>query len=267
MQHIVYDELQSALKEIERLRRSNEELERFTAVVSHDLREPLRMVSAYAQLLAQRYQGRFDADADEFLEFVASGAEWMTQLVSDLLEYSKAGNERKRLVSVDSQRSLDSALRNLRVSIEDSGAIIISERLPQVLANDQLTRVFQNLIGNAIKHRAQASPGILVSAQPDGEGHWRFSVADNGIGLDMSHADRLFKPFYRVRGKEECAGTGMGLAICQQIIDQLGGRIWVHSEPGKGSTFFFSVRAAPETVAAVEQRSGYSTACSDSSSS
>lgn len=193
---------------------------------------------------------RFDADADEFLNFVTSGAEWMTRLISDLLDYSRASSERTYLVCVDSQRLFDFALRNLRISIAEAGAIITCEPLPKVLATDQLALVFQNLIGNAIKYRAQATPEIHIAAQSENDGYWCFSVTDNGIGFDMAHADKLFNPFYRVRGKEECAGTGMGLAICHGIIHQIGGRIWVHSEPEKGSTFFFSARAASADIPA-----------------
>ncbi len=238
--------LQSVLDEMERLRRLNEELQQFTAVLSHDLREPLRMVSAYAQLLNDRYRGKLDADADEFLEYVVSGADWMTRLVSDLLAYARAGNERVQLLPVDSESMFSCAVRNLQISMAEAGASIECGRLPKVLANDQLALVFQNLIGNAIKYRAHARPRIQVSAEPNEEGNWSFCVADNGIGFDMAHADKLFQPFYRGGGKEECAGTGMGLAICRRVIHQLGGRMWVYSEPGKGSSFFFSVCGAPE---------------------
>jgi signal transduction histidine kinase len=184
------------------------------------------------------------------LNFVTSGAEWMTRLISDLLDYSRVVRERTCLVRVDSQRLFDCALRNLRISTAEAGAIITREPLPKVLATAQLTLVFQNLIGNAIKYRAQAPPEVHIAAQSEDDGYWRFSVTDNGIGFDMAHADKLFNPFYRVRGKGACAGTGMGLAICHGIIHQIGGRIWAQSEPGKGSTFSFSVRAAPADIAA-----------------
>ncbi len=246
MQATGYGELQKALEEIERLKQSNAELQRLTAIVSHDLREPLRMICAYAQLLAERYGGKLDADADEFLNFITGGARWMTQLIFDLLDYSKTSTEPSRLVTIDSQQSLTFALRNLRMCIAEAGAIIRCDPLPKVLANKQLTLVFQNLISNAMKYRGQATPEIQVSAQCGNDGYCCFSVADNGIGFDMAHAEKLFNPFYRVRGTEEFAGTGMGLAICHGIVHQLGGRIWVQSEPGKGSTFFFSVRVSPE---------------------
>ncbi len=246
MQATGYGELRKALEEIERLKQSNAGLQRFTAVVSHDLREPLRMMFAYAQLLAERYRGKLDADADEFLNFITGGARWMTQLISDLLDYSKTSTEPSRFVTIDSQQSLSFALRNLRMCIAEVGAIIRCDALPKVLANNQLTLVFQNLISNAMKYRGQATPEIQVSAQCGNDGYCCFSVADNGIGFDMAHAEKLFNPFYRVRDTEEFAGTGMGLAICHGIVHQLGGRIWVQSEPGKGSTFFFTVRVSPE---------------------
>ncbi len=246
MQQVGYEDLQKAREEIEHLKQLNEELQRFTAAASHDLREPLRTVAACARLLADRYSGRLDTDADEFLEFIVAGAKSMTQLVSDLLEYSRLGGSQTQLISLDSRFALDSALRNLRTSIAETGAVVTSGRLPKVLANNQLTQVFQNLIANSIKYRAKAKPEIRISARSTGAGYWRFSVADNGIGFDMAHLDKLFQPLYRVPGKHQCAGAGMGLAICRRIVDRFGGEIWARSEPAKGSTFFFTVRVSPE---------------------
>lgn len=226
----------------EDLKRANEELQRFAATVSHDLREPLRSISAYARLLADRYRGKLDADADEFLAFITSGADSMSRLIIDLLEYSKASADCRAPVVVDTQPLYDEAVRNLRLQIVVSGAVIVSDPLPKVLGSNQLMQVFQNLIGNAIQHRAQRKLLIRVSAEPQANGYWKFSVADNGSGFDMRHAGELFNPFFRIHRSH--TGTGMGLAICERIVRQLGGNIWAHSELGGGSTFFFSLPAA-----------------------
>jgi light-regulated signal transduction histidine kinase (bacteriophytochrome) len=249
-------ELQRALEEVARLRQANEELQRFTAVVSHDLREPLRMVSAYARLLAERYRGRFDAEANEYLAFVTGGAEWMTQLISDLREYARAGNEQVHLVSINSQLCFESALRNLRISIAEAGATVRCYSLPPVLASPQLTQVFQNLMENSIRYRSQQTPTMQVSAERSEASFWRFSVADNGIGFEMAHADELFHPFYRIhaRSADPGTGTGMGLAICRCIIHQCGGEMWAHSEPRKGSTFFFTLRESSEPLEPSDER-------------
>jgi light-regulated signal transduction histidine kinase (bacteriophytochrome) len=211
------------------------------------------MVSAYARLLAARYRGRFDAEADEYLEFVTSGAEWMTELISDLLEYARAGNERIRLVSVDSQFCFEGALRNLRTSLAETGAVVQCHSLPPVLAAPQLTQIFQNSIENGLRYRSQQAPQIQVSAEPGEADSWRFCVADNGIGFERAHAEELFQPFYRMHAQSTEPGTGMGLAICRRIIQQCGGEIWAHSEPGKGSTFFFTLRASSELLAPSNQ--------------
>lgn len=247
-------ELGLAVEKIAWLKESNAKLRKFTAVVSHDLREPLRTISAYAQLLSERYRGKLDADADEFLSFITGGSQWMTQLIADLLSESEPPTRHTGLFCVDSQELCDVAIRNLKFAVAEAEAKVKCGPLPKVLANHQLTLVFQNLIGNAIKYRAEATPQIQVSAERNQDGYWRFSVADNGIGFDMAHSDKLFSPFYRVEASQERAGTGMGLPICQDIIHEIGGHIWAHSEPQKGSTFFFCVPALSEDLAHRQKR-------------
>jgi light-regulated signal transduction histidine kinase (bacteriophytochrome) len=239
-------ELHLALEEIGQLKESNAKLRQFTEVVSHDLREPLRTISAYGRLLNERYRGKLDTDADEFLTFITASAQWMTQLISDLLNDSERPARHTDLLAVDSQELCDLAVRNLNSAIAEAEASIQCGPLPKVLATHQLTLVFQNLIENAIKYRAEATLEIRISAEREEGAYWRFSVADNGIGFDMAHAEKVFEPSYRVQGGEGRGGSGMGLAICQNIVRQIGGRIWADSEPGRGSTFFFCVPAIPE---------------------
>jgi light-regulated signal transduction histidine kinase (bacteriophytochrome) len=203
-------ELHMAVEEIGRLKESNTKLRQFIAVISHDLREPLRTISAYAKLLHERYRGKLDEDGDEFLTFITGGTQWMTELISDLLSDPERVTRHTDLSCVDSQELCHSAIRNLKLAIAEAEASINCGPLPKVLANHQLTLVFQNLIGNAIKYRAEARPQIQISAEPDEGAYWRFSVADNGVGFNMAHADKLFSPFYRVDASGECAGTGMG---------------------------------------------------------
>jgi PAS domain S-box-containing protein len=224
------------------LKRSNDELQQFAYVASHDLQEPLRMVASYTQLLAQRYKGRLDTDADEFIAFAVDGSNRMQGLIQDLLTYSRAGTNGKVLHEISSENAFQRALDNLGVAIEESGTVVTHDALP-VVATDatQLTQVFQNLIGNAIKYRRTEAPRIHVSARKNENREWIFSVRDNGLGIDPQYFERIFVLFQRLHGREEFKGTGIGLAICKKILERLGGRIWVESQPGAGSNFLFAL--------------------------
>ena len=232
---------QQLAENVAELRQSNEALEQFAHIASHDLQEPLRMVASYTQLLAKRYKGRLDADADEFIEFAVDGTRRMKALIQDLLLYSRAGRGALPPEQVSSDLCLQKALNNLFTAIQESQAQITYGDLPIVTAIDsQLVQVFQNLVGNALKYRGQLVPEIQVSAVLlDRE--WVFSVKDNGIGIDPKYFERVFEIFQRLHGREEYDGTGIGLAICKRILQQQGGRIWVESEPGCGSDFRFTL--------------------------
>jgi signal transduction histidine kinase len=224
------------------LARSNADLQQFAYVASHDLQEPLRSISSFSQLLARRYQGELDSDADDFIAFIVGGATRMQTLINDLLTFSRIGTRGNPFAPVDCENILQTAKENLTVAIAESGAVITHDRLPALVADQtQLTQLFQNLFGNAIKfHRPEEAPRIHVSSKRQ-DGAWRLSVRDNGIGIDPQYFDRIFIIFQRLHGREKYAGTGMGLAICKRIVERHGGRIWVESEPGKGSTFHFVI--------------------------
>ena len=233
------------VKTVGELKRSNDELGHFAYVASHDLQEPLRMVASYTQLLAKRYRGRLDTDADEFIAYAVDGCNRMQQMIRDLLAYSSAGSTALGFRTISSELALQAALVNLRAAIEESGAVVTHDLLPAVTTDDaQLSQVFQNLIGNAIKYRGTDIPRIHVSAAANGGQERIFSVRDNGMGIDPQYFDRIFVLFQRLHGREEFAGTGIGLAICKKILERLGGRIWVESQLDKGSTFHFALPEA-----------------------
>jgi light-regulated signal transduction histidine kinase (bacteriophytochrome) len=233
---------QHLVKTVGELKRSNDDLQHFAYVASHDLQEPLRMVASYTQLLARRYKGRLDSDADEFIAFAVDGCHRMQGLIHDLLAYSRAGTNGKAICEVSAEDALNEALTNLRVTIEESNAIVTHDSLPAIRTDDtQLAQVFQNLVGNAIKYRSVDIPRVHVSATNNGRNEWIFSVKDNGLGIDPQYFERIFILFQRLHGRNEFEGTGIGLAICKKIVDRLGGRIWVESQTGKGSAFYFAL--------------------------
>ena len=200
------------------------------------------MVASYTQLLAQRYKGRLDSDADEFIAYAVDGSNRMQTLILDLLAYSRSGTNGQVLRKISSEEALEESLTNLRAMIEESGAVVTHDLLPAITTDlMQLTQVFQNLIGNAIKYRSTEVPTVHVSAAKNGGNEWIFCVQDNGMGSDPQYFERIFIIFQRLHGREEFKGTGIGLAICKKIVERVGGRIWVESQPEKGSTFSFSL--------------------------
>jgi PAS domain S-box-containing protein len=223
------------------LQRSNDELEQFAYVASHDLQEPLRMISSYLGLLQVRYAVHFDDKANQFMQFAVDGAERMQNLISDLLVYSRLTSPEHQAQPVASIEALGEALKNLEAMVRESGALITHDDLPTVaIPRVRLAMVFQNLIGNSIKFASSAPPRIEIRSETTG-GFTKFSVADNGIGFNMEHATRIFDIFQRLHSQAQFPGTGIGLASCKKIIECSGGRIWVDSAPGCGSTFHFTV--------------------------
>ncbi len=234
---------EAALREAhEELKRSNAELEQFAYVASHDLQEPLRMVSSYTQLLMRRYGDKLDGDAKEFTAFIVDGATRMKQLIEDLLAYSRVGTRDKNFKPVGAESPLERALANLRAALQDSGATVTRDKLPTVHCDEvQLAQLFQNLIGNALKFRKpDAAPAVHVGAADHGE-EWEFTVRDNGIGIEPQYFERIFMVFQRLHNKGEYPGTGIGLAIVKKVVERHGGRIWVQSQPGSGATFHFTM--------------------------
>ena len=225
------------------LKRSNEELEQFAYVASHDLQEPLRMVASYTQLLANRYKGKLDQDAQDFINYAVDGAKRMQVLINDLLNYSRVGMRGKDFAPTDCFALLGQVINNLRKAIEENCAIITNDDLPTIMADDsQIAQLFQNLIVNAIKYRGKKEPLLHISSKKVGD-FWEFSFKDNGIGIDPKYKDAIFVIFKRLHAREEYSGTGIGLAICKKIVERHKGKIWLKSEPGKGSTFYFTIPA------------------------
>jgi PAS domain S-box-containing protein len=228
-------------EKMEELARSNADLEQFAYVASHDLQEPLRMVSSYTQLLMRRYGDRLDGDAREFTAYIVDGATRMKQLIEDLLAYSRVGTKGKEFKPVPVESALRRAIVNLRAAIEESGAAVTYDTLPVVHGDDmQLAQLFQNLIGNALKFRSASVPRIHVSSI-DKKEQSEIVVADNGIGIEAQYFERIFMVFQRLHNKGEYPGTGIGLAICKKVVERHGGSIWVESKPGEGSAFHFTL--------------------------
>ena len=223
------------------LQRVHDELQQFSHIVAHDLNEPLRTMSNFATLLARCYQGQLDATADEYISFVTDAAQRMQQMLTDLLSYTRVGGPTETFTIVNSEALLTRVQSELQVAIADAKAEVTHDPLPTVLGDATLLgQVVQNLIGNALKFRGQAPPRIHVSAVKE-DRHWRFSIRDNGIGIDPQQAPRLFQVFQRLHTRSEYPGTGIGLAICKKIVERHGGRIWVESRPGEGSIFYFTI--------------------------
>jgi light-regulated signal transduction histidine kinase (bacteriophytochrome) len=228
---------------MQELVRSNAELEQFACVASHDLQEPLRMVSSYAQLLGKRYQGRLDSEADLFIHYAVDGTKRMQQLIQDLLTYSRIGTSDTSLETVECDAVCHLAVKNLRVSIEEKGAVVTHDSLPTVIGDKtQITQLFQNLISNALKFHGENSPRVHISSEQKGN-EWVFSVEDNGIGIAPEFSMRIFDIFQRLHSRDRYPGSGVGLSICKKIVERHGGRIWVESEPGNGSRFYFTIPA------------------------
>ncbi len=235
-------EYQRKLEETARkLKESNEDLEQFAYVASHDLQEPLRMVTSYLQLLERRYKGQLDQSADEFIAFAVDGAKRMKILINDLLAYSRVNRKAREFTQVDSMEVLKKAKQNLEFCIEDKNASITYDQLPMIIGDiTQLTYLFQNLINNGIKFNEQEKPMIHISAYEE-KRHWKFLAKDNGIGINSEHKDKIFTIFQRLHSKNEYEGTGIGLAICKKIVERHGGHIWFESEKGKGTIFYFTI--------------------------
>jgi light-regulated signal transduction histidine kinase (bacteriophytochrome) len=223
------------------LARSNAELEQFAYVVSHDLQEPLRAVTGMVQLLQQRYTGRLDARAEELIRHAVEGTTRMHTFITDLLAFAKIGAHDASLQPTDCAAVLTSVLANLDTAIRESGVVVTHDPLPTVMADPtQLGQLFQNLIGNAIKFRGNRPPAVHLGVEQK-EGEYLFAVHDNGIGMEAQNYERIFGVFQRLHTRQEYSGTGIGLAICKKIVERHGGRIWVESQPGLGSTFYFTL--------------------------
>ncbi len=238
---------QELLARTEELTRSNAELEQFAYVASHDLQEPLRMVASYLQLIEQRYKGKLDADADDFINFAVDGAVRMKQLINDLLIFSRAGRGAKSAV-VNLTEVVEHVLEVLQLAIEDAHATVTHDPMPSVICDEgRLSEVVQNLVGNALKFRGERTPQVHIGCERHGE-EWMFSVRDNGIGIAPEFYEQIFVMFQRLHGREEFSGTGIGLAVCKRVIEHHGGRIWVESTPAQGTTFFFTLPTASEVL-------------------
>ncbi len=228
-------------KRTQELARSNKELEQFAYITSHDLREPLRMITSFLQLLERRYKDQLDQDANEFIGFAVDGAKRLDRMTNDLLLYSRITSQKREITPVNFEEVLGHALTNLKVPIEENNAIITHDPLPTIKGDEQLkVQLFQNIVGNAIKYRSQETPKIHISATKE-KNQYLFSIKDNGIGISPEHLERIFTIFQRLHTHDEYEGTGIGLAIAQKIVHQQGGQIWAESELGKGTTFYFTI--------------------------
>jgi light-regulated signal transduction histidine kinase (bacteriophytochrome) len=227
----------------EELARSNADLEQFAYVASHDLQEPLRAVASYTQLLARRYQQRLDGDAQRFIERTIAAVSRMQALIRDLLAYSRVGMRGEVFGRIDAEGVLRDALDDLQAAISETDAVVTHDPLPVIPADaSQLRQLLQNLVGNAIKFRGEQPPLVHISARA-GDGHWIFGVRDNGIGIEPEYLERIFVIFQRLHNRRTYPGTGVGLAICKKIVERHGGRIWVESQVGRGTTVFFALPA------------------------
>ena len=225
----------------EELHRSNKELEQFAYVASHDLQEPLRMVSSFTQLLQKRYKDKLDEDANQFIQYAVDGAVRMQVLINDLLDFSRVGTRGRKFSDVDFNRVLGRTISNLSISIQEKNALIVNDELPSVLGDEsQLVHLMQNLVGNALKF-CKTSPRVHISAIEQDD-HYIFSVKDNGIGIEKNYFDKIFLIFQRLGSKEEYGGTGIGLAICKRIVERHGGKIWVESELGEGNNILLYIK-------------------------
>jgi light-regulated signal transduction histidine kinase (bacteriophytochrome) len=248
-----HEELERKVEErTAELVRSNKELEQFAYIASHDLQEPLRMVTSYVTLISQRYKGRLDKDADEFIDYAVRGAVHMKALLNDLLAYSRVGTHGEPFELTDLNSVVRTATDNLKKRIEQSGAEIRHENLPGVFADKvQMVQIFQNLIDNAIKFCGSEPPRIEISSEWK-KTEWVVSVNDNCMGIDQKHFDKIFIMFKRLHAGDEYPGTGIGLAVCKKIVERHGGRIWIESEPGNGSTFYFTIPVRNDSAAGSE---------------
>lgn len=240
-------ELTERKKIQEELERSNADLERFAYLASHDLQEPLRMVTSFTQLLAKRYQGQLDSEADRIIGFAVDGAKRMEALIRDLLTYSRLSVQGKSFDPIKCEEVLDLTLNNLQLLIQETGTSICRNPLPTIRADEsQLVQLFQNILSNAIKYRSNKPPEITVGAKA-ANGQWLFYFQDNGIGINPQYFGRIFDIFQRLHTREKYPGTGIGLAVCQKIVNRHGGKMWVESEPDQGSTFYFTLPIAPDS--------------------
>ena len=229
---------QSMQRELER---SNAELENFAYLASHDLQEPLRMVTTFTQMLGQRYKDKLDPDANQIIDFAIDGAIRMQSLIHDLLIYSRVGRQSQYFEQTDCEEVLDKALSNLQLLIEETNTHIYRDSLPTVMADkSQLIQLFQNILNNAVKYRREDPPNIKIGVRSEDD-YWLFWIKDNGIGISPQYFERIFLIFQRLHTRQEYPGTGIGLAICQKITQRHQGKIWLESELGKGSTFYFTI--------------------------
>ncbi len=241
LQQKIRDQQEQLQQHAEELQRSNEELQQFAYVASHDLQEPLRSVSSFCNLLQERYQGQFDEQADRWMTKIVRGAERMKTMIQDLLTYSRVESRGGQFRPTDCQQLFDHVMTDLTMTIRQASATVTNDELPTVIGDErQLAQLLQNLISNAIKYRGEQPPTVHVGAEHDERG-WKFSVADNGIGISPEHFERIFQMFKRLHTRDQYDGTGIGLSLCERIVRRHGGKLWVESQPGLGSTFSFTI--------------------------